>query len=182
MRTHGAEGHSVGAVEAPDAPIGRADPTRRWAIGFPGGAARFPGVTRPEADRAAPALAALPADELPRALVAVELPVLMAEGAGPYLLDHDGRLTLALAAHPAIADAAVAMGEPKPGHRIGLVRSAGRGVWRWLALAEVAPADRLAALDALDGLPGEASVPDWERRWAGAAGRTAPDGGRAGWN
>jgi hypothetical protein len=166
MRANGAEGDRIATVAAPDAPVGRADPTRRWAIGFPGGAVRFPGVTRPEAERAAPALTALAADELARALVAVELPVLMAEGAGPYLLDHDGRLTLVLAAHPRIAGAAVAMGEPRPGHRIGLVRAAGEGVWRWLAVAEVAPADRLEALDALDGLPDEASVADWERRWA----------------
>jgi hypothetical protein len=166
METDGAEGGSITTVAAPDAPVGRADPTRRWAIGFPDGTVRFPGVTRPEAERVAPALAALGTSELTRALVAVELPVLMAEGAGLYLLDQDGRLTLALAAHPRIADAAVAMGEPKPGHRIGLVRAGRDGVWHWLAVAEVAPGDRVEALDALDGLPEETSVPNWERRWA----------------
>ena len=172
----------IGTVEAPEAPAGRADPTRRWALSFPDGVARFAGVTRPEAERSAPALGALAPGEVARALVEVELPVLMAEGAGPYLLDGDGRLTLAIAEHPRIAGAAVAMGEPRAGHRLGLVRAAGDGVWRWLGVAEVAPASRVAALDELDALADEASVRDWELRWAGPApDGSAADGGEAGW-
>jgi hypothetical protein len=175
-------GDSITTVAAPDAPAGRADPTRRWALAFPDGIARFAGVTRPEAERSAPALGELAPGTVARALVEVELPVLMADGAGPYLLDHEGRLTLAIAAHPAIAGAAVAMGEPRAGHRLGLVRAARDGVWRWLGVAEVAPGERVAALDELDALPDEASVAHWEHRWAGTApGGPATHGGEAGW-
>jgi len=175
-------GDSITTVAAPDAPAGRADPTRRWALAFPDGATRFAGVTRPEAERSAPALGELAPAELARTLVEVELPVLMADGAGPYLLDHDGRLTLAIAGHPAIAGAAVAMGEPRAGHRLGLARAGRDGVWRWLGVAEVAPERRVAALDELDALPDEASVAHWEHRWAGpAAGRLATEERGAGW-
>ena len=49
----------IRVVEAPRAPAGSGDSTRRWALGFPDGEDRFPGVTRLEAQAALPALIAL---------------------------------------------------------------------------------------------------------------------------
>jgi hypothetical protein len=128
---------------------------------------RFPGVTRPEGEAAAPWLAALAPPEWDRALVPIVLPVVLSDGAGPYLLDAEGRLILAVAPHPRIADARLAMGPAEPRHPIGLVRQApGGGGWRWLARAEVAPERRLEALDALDALDAEAEVEVWAARFA----------------
>ena len=159
-------------VPAPEAPAGRSDPTRRWALAFPDGAVRFPGVARTEAARAAPGLAGLEPAALERALVEVALPVVVSEGAGPYLLDAGGRLTLALGSHPRVAEAAVAMSEPLPGYRLGLVRRrAGEGVWTWLAMAEVSEEERVQALDDLDEQGAEEALGDWERRWRQSAGR-----------
>lgn len=167
-------------VPAPDAPAGRADPTRRWALRFPDGAVRFAGVSRPEAERAAPALGALGPAGLGRALVEAALPVVVSDGAGPHLLDAAGRLTLALGPHPRL-EGRIAMGEPSPRHRIGLVRPVEAGVWRWAAVADVDPAGRVPALDALDALEREASVPDWERRWADEASAGAVPERRGAW-
>ena len=70
----------------------------------------------------------------------VALPVIVSDGAGPYLLDATGRITLALGAHPALPGLRVAMGEPRPRHRVGLVRPTGEArVWAWRWDAEVDP-------------------------------------------
>lgn len=152
-------------VPAPSAPAGSADVTRRWAIACPDGRARFPGVAPHEAEQARAALAEAGAGEWDRLLVEVDLPVVLSDGAGPHLLDADGRMTLALADHPRVPDVRVAMGEPSPGHRIGVVRRLpGARVWRWVADAVVAPADRIAALDALDAAEDEAALARWETR------------------
>lgn len=159
-------------MPAPEAPAGRSDPTRRWALAFPGGDVRFPGVARPEGARALGGLAGLEPSELERALLEVVLPVVVSEGAGPYLLDAEGRLTLALGPHPRVADAAVAMSQPLPRYRLGLVRRRGEGgVWTWLAVADVPEELRVAALDDLDEQDGEEAALDWERRWWQAVGR-----------
>jgi hypothetical protein len=155
----------VELVEAPGAPLGRADLTRRWALRFPDGRERFPGVTRPEGEAAARALADLTSPV--RALVEVFLPALLSEGAGPHLLDAEGRLVLALGAHPRVPGVRVAMGEPAPAHRIGAVRPlpTGGGVWAWAACADVPPAERVEALDALDAAPDADALRAWEGAW-----------------
>lgn len=149
-------------VPAPLAPAGSSDVTRRWGLRFADGVVRFAGVTRPEGDAAAAELAAASPESADAALVEIVLPVVLAEGAGPYLLDAEGRITLVLAAHPRIAGASVAMGEPRPAHRVGLVRRrAGTGLWEWLVDAEVDAARRVAALDGLDALTDPADGPAW---------------------
>ncbi|MGD9571136.1 MAG: hypothetical protein AB7V62_04550 [Thermoleophilia bacterium] len=153
-------------VAAPGAPAGAADATRRWAVAFPDGRPRFAGVTRPEGARAAPALLALGEDGWDDGLVEVALPVVLSDGAGPYLIDAAGRITLVLAPHPAILGAHVAMGVPSPGHRVGIAGRAGEGAWRWLARADVDAGDRVAALDDLDACPDLAHA----RRWAALRG------------
>jgi hypothetical protein len=152
-------------VEAPDAPAGAVDATRRWALAFPDGRLRFPGIARTEAAAVLDALARLDPDGWDDALVAITLPVVLSDGAGPHLLDAAGRITLALGVHPAIAGARVAMGEARPRHRVGLVAPVGEGpLWRWLAAREVDADGRVAALDALDAAPDLAAA----SRWAGA--------------
>jgi hypothetical protein len=161
-------GGPVETVAAPDAPAGAGDPTRRWAIRSRHGAPRFAGVTRTEAAAVAGALAVLPPEAWEGALVAVELPVVLSDGAGPYLLDADGRLTLALGPHPHLADALVAMGHPAPRHRIGLVRRLGEGrLWTWLARVEAPPDRRVAVLDALEAVSGGEALAVWVDRHAG---------------
>jgi hypothetical protein len=151
-------------VEAPRAPAGSGDPSRRWALAFADGAERFPGITRPEGDAAAAGLAAMHPDGWDAALVEVVLAVVLSDGAGPYLIDAVGRITLVLAAHPALPGVHLAMGEPVPDHRIGLVRRRpGVPVWEWIARAEVSPAARVAALDALDAITDPAGAGEWER-------------------
>ncbi len=148
-------------VAAPRAPAGAADATRRWAVALPDGRPRFPGVTRPEGTRAAPALLALGPGGWDDALVEVALPVVLSDGAGPYLIDAVGHITLVLAPHPAIVGAHVAMGVPSPGHRLGILGRAGEGTWRWLARADVEPGDRVTALDDLDACPDLAHAERW---------------------
>lgn len=149
-------------VASEGAALGSSDPTRRWALRFTDGAVRFAGVTRIEGFAAAEALAGEP--DPARALVHVTLPVVLSDGAGPHLVDADGRLVLALGAHPHVAGTSVAMGEAAPDHAIGLVEPAGDGgLWRWVALARVAPGDRVAALDAIDVAPDRAAAARWER-------------------
>jgi len=96
----------------------------------------------------------------------VTLPAVLSDGAGPHLLDADGRLILAVAEHPRIDGARVAMGPAEPRHPIGLVRPAPRWAgWRWLARADVAPERRLEALDALDALGAPAEAEAWAARF-----------------
>jgi hypothetical protein len=127
---------------------------------------RFAGVTRVEGFTAAAALAGEP--DPGRALVQVTLPVVLSDGAGPHLVDADGRLVLALGPHPHVAGTSVAMGEAAPGHAVGLVEPAGDGgLWRWIARARVAPEGRVAALDALDVAPDREAAARWERQHPG---------------
>jgi hypothetical protein len=161
---------AIALTPAPDAPAGSSDPTRRWALAFPDGTARFAGIARPEAESAAPELARMAPDRWDAALVEVALPVILAEGAGPYLLDAGGRIALALAPHPALADAHIAMGEPAPAHRVGLVRRCAGRVWEWLVDAAIAPGDRVRELDRLDAVTDLADARQWEERARRGAG------------
>jgi len=166
---------SIALVACPGAPAGAGDATRRWALAFPDGRRRFAGVTRPEGEAAAAELARMRAAEWELALVEVVLPALLSDGAGPHLLDAGGRVTLALGPHPRVPDALVAMGEPAPGHRVGLVRRRGSTkVWTWLVSAVVAPPDRVEALDALDRAADLNEAVAWQER------RRREDAGRSG--
>lgn len=161
----GTDPADIRLVAAPAAPAGSADVTRRWAIAFPDGRERFAGVAPHEGEQVCAALREHDIGDWERLLVEIDLPVVLSDGAGPHLLDADGRMTLALADHPQVPDARVAMGEPSPGHRIGAVRRLpGARVWRWLADAVVAPAHRVEALDALDRADDEAALTRWEAR------------------
>ena len=148
-------------VASEGAALGSSDPTRRWALRFADGSVRFPGVTRIEGFAAAAALAGEP--DPGRALVQVTLPVVLSDGAGPHMVDAEGRLVLALGSHPHVAGASVAMGEAAPDHAIGLVEPADGGLWRWVARARVAPEGRVAALDAIDDAPDREAAVRWER-------------------
>jgi hypothetical protein len=125
----------------------------------------FPGLTRPEVDAAAAWLALLTAAEVGEALVGVALPVVLAEGAGPYLLDARGRLVLAVAEHPRLGGTRPAVGQAGPGFVVGLVRPAPEGGWRWAARAEISAAERVAALDELDAVSDQGALAAWSRRW-----------------
>jgi hypothetical protein len=160
----GADAGNIVLVAAPAAPAGSADPTRRWAVGFPDGRVRFPGVARTEAQPLLAALGALGPEGWDGALVEVSLPVVLSDGAGPHLLDAAGRLTLALGPHPALDGARVAMGEAGPDHRIGLVRPVAGRLWAWVVDAEVAPARRIEELDRLDAAADEAAARLWQER------------------
>lgn len=151
-------------VKVPDAPLGRADATRRWGLRVPGGAVVFAGLARPEAERLAD-VAGQGGAPLPQLAVAVELPVVLSDGAGPHLLCADGSLALALGAHPHLPDVRVAMGEPRPAHRIGLVAPVSDEVWRWRFAALVDPADRVTALDDLAEAADEPGLAAWGSRF-----------------
>ncbi len=148
--------------DAPSAPAGAGDPTRRWALEFPDGRTRFPGIAPTEARSVMPELERLDPGGWDRALVEVALPVVLSDGAGPHLLDASGRLTLALGPHPVLAGLRVAMGEPSPDHRIGLVRRVGGRLWTWVVDAEVAPARRVEELDRLDAAADEEAARGWQ--------------------
>lgn len=153
-------------VAQPDAPLGRNDPTRRWGVRRADGSADFPGVTPEEADRHGARLASLTDAARAVALVPVTLPVVVSDGAGPYLLAGDGTLMLALGPHPAMPAVAVAMGTPRPGRRrVAAVREAGDGLWSAVAQADVAEADAVGALDALVALTDAAGCDVWATRW-----------------
>lgn len=159
-------------VPSPDAPLGRADVTRRWAIAPGDGAPAFPGVTTTEADRFGAALAALPAARRAEALVPVVLPVVLSDGAGPYLLGAAGDLVLAVAPHPARDGDHVAIGPGAPGtHRVGVAAPREDGLWEWVVRADVADADRVAALDDLASAGPGTPLGPWAERWDRAAGR-----------
>jgi hypothetical protein len=159
------ESSAVTLIAAADAPAGAADPTRRHALLFPDGRARFAGIARDEADEVVPAISRRPDADWDRLLVEVALPVVLSDGAGPYLLDDAGRVTLAIAAHPSVEGAHVAMGAPAPGHRIGVVRRAlGARLWEWIADAVVAPARRVEALDGIDRAADAGDLDRWQRR------------------
>jgi len=154
-----------GLVEAPDAALGRGDPTRRWAIAHETGLGAFPGITRPEGRAALDVL--VPGGQWGHCLVAVSLPVLLSDGAGPYLVDAGGALVLAVAEHPRLSGLRVGIGPLEDGiEQIGVVERAGPpsdAVWCWRAVARVGAATRLAALDALDEVSEITALPDWAR-------------------
>jgi hypothetical protein len=152
---------AIRVVAAADAVLGAADVTRRFAFAFPDGMVRLPGLTRPEGQRVADALAALPPALWDDALVEVGLPVLLSDGAGPHLVDAQGRLVLAVAAHPALVDQRVAMGADMV---VGVVRPAGPGAWVWSARAAVSAERRIAALDELDAVRSPGDLDDWQSR------------------
>jgi len=156
---------SIEIVASPAAPAGAVDPTRRWALAMPDGVERFPGVTRHEGAAAARALAGGEPSGWDVALVEIGLPVVISDGAGPYLLDRDGRITLVLGPHRALSGAHVAMGAPSPAHRLGIVGRRGGGVWEWLAVVDAAPPERVPALDALDACPDLAAAREWASAW-----------------
>jgi hypothetical protein len=156
---------AIAVITAPDAPAGAADPTRRHALLFPDGRARFAGIAPDEADEVIPAVRNRPAADWDRLLVEVALPVVLSDGAGPYLLDDAGLVTLAIAPHPRIAELRVAMGAPSPGHRVGVVRKAdGTRLWEWIADAVVSPARRVEALDGVDDAADAADLARWQHR------------------
>ncbi len=150
-------------VPANAASLGRTDATRRWALRFPDGQERFPGLTRPEARALASALAGAGRAAWSSALAEVALPAVPAEGAGPHLLDDAGALVIALGPHPGLSGPLIAMGEAQPDHRVGLVARRGPGVWGWLCDARVEPARRVEALDALVALDQLAHGDVWAR-------------------
>ena len=153
-------------VASEGAALGSGDPTRRWALRFPGGRERFAGVTRIEGWAATAAVAAMGDDEADRCLIAITLPVVLSDGAGPHLVDAAGRLVLALGPHPHLDAASVAMGEASPQHSVGALERVGEGpLWRWIAHVRVAPADRISALDALDAALDRPAAGAWEREW-----------------
>lgn len=131
------------------APLGASDPTRRFALVGADGAVAFPGLTRPEAEAAAHRFSSTGREDVARALLVVTLPVILTDGAGPYLVDATGALSLVLGPHPGIPEACLLMGPPVPRHPIGLARRGADGAWSWLVRAEVAPSQRDVALDAL---------------------------------
>ncbi len=155
-------------VPADDAALGSGDPTRRWALADRRGAVRWPGLTRNEAEALAAALSAAGTVDLDATLGQVELGVVLSDGAGPYLVDADGVLVLAVAAHPRLDGLAIAMATTDTDHaRIGVVRP--RAVpagWEWVARAGCAPADRIRALDELAATGSPEGLRQWHRRWA----------------
>ncbi|MFN8121457.1 MAG: hypothetical protein U0237_03405 [Thermoleophilia bacterium] len=166
--------HAIDIVPAPGAPLGRADHTRRWALRFPDGAERFPGIIRPEAEAAAPVMGAMAPSAWATALVRVDLEVVLTDGAGPYLVDAEGTLVLVLGPHPAMGDLRVAMGQPDGAtHHLGLVREVAGGVWGWFADARVPSTARVQALDGLVATGSPADVEGWTRVYRG----TIPEAG-----
>jgi hypothetical protein len=166
---------SITLEPAPSATLGRTDTTRRWAMRFPDGRVRFAGTTRVEADQATATLEALAVPELHRALVRVELGVVLSDGAGPYLVDANGALVLVVGSHEASTDVSVAISEAAPNHDIGLVAPLGSGVWVWRAMASVAPAQRVSALDELAECRDLSAAAQWQTRWRSTA-RADPAG------
>ena len=136
---------------------------------FPDGELRFAGTTRVEADQAGATLEALAVPDLPRALVRVELGVVLSDGAGPYLVDAQGALILVVGSHEASSDVSVAISEAAPDHDIGLVAPLGSGVWIWRAVAAVTPVQRVTALDQLAKCRDLIAARGWETRWRAAA-------------
>ncbi|MGI9540217.1 MAG: hypothetical protein ACR2N6_08715 [Miltoncostaeaceae bacterium] len=153
-------------VKVPDAPLGRADATRRWGLRMGDGSVAFAGLARPEAQSLVDVLRAESTQEPDGLAVVVELPVVLSDGAGPHLLCADGSLALALGAHPHMPELLVAMGEPRPEHRIGLVGPLASEVWRWHIAALVDPADRVAALDRLTEAADDTGLDAWSSRFA----------------
>lgn len=154
---------AIRVVAAPLARAGAGDPTRRWALRHDGHPDAFPGLTPPEAEDAARALAETDAARWDVHLVEVSLPVVLSDGAGPHAIDAAGRLTLVLGIHPGVPGAHIAMGEPAPTHALGLVRPVAGRLWEWIVHREVVPGAQVEALDELATLGDLAGARRWER-------------------
>lgn len=169
--TGGAFAEQAQPVACADAPLAHADPTRAFALGDDARSV-FPGVTRVEARDVVTQLAGVD-DELRDLLVAVTLPVLVTGGAGPHLIDLEGRLVLPLADHPLLGGTRVAIGPLGSGRdQIGLVEGltpAGR-LWRWRARAAVAEDARVAALDRLHAVADRSELERWCRGYGSIGG------------
>lgn len=161
---------SPAVVAAPSAVLGGADATRRYAVRCGDGVVRFAGVTRPEGLATASVLAGRPALDVDATLVEIALPVVVSDGAGPYLVDAAGSLVLAVADHDAIPGARVAIGGTGPHNVVGVVAPAERPVWTWEASARVPHERRVACLDELATVRSRAEIAAWESRWAGGDG------------
>lgn len=152
------------AVPADNAPLGSGDPTRRWALRCDDGATRWPGVTRNEALALAAALADRPAAD--GVLAQVELGVVLSDGAGPYLVDADGLLVLVVDRHPGLEAMHIAMGNTATDRvRIGALGRIAPAAWMWVASAELAARDRIAALDELAAATDRGALQVWNARW-----------------
>ncbi len=152
-------------VTAPDAPLGAGDLTRRWALETPAGP-RFPGLTRPEAEGAGVRLRDVV--DLSGVLVAVTLDAMLTDGAGPHLVDGDGRVVIVLGPHPVLTGVSVGMGPSDgDGRRVGVVADEGGGVWRWRAVADVPESQAIAALDRLAAVARTADLRAWAASPAG---------------
>lgn len=151
--------------------LGGADATRRYALDLPGVGCRFGGVTRPEGARAAEALAALSIGDPNDMLVEIALPVVMTDGAGPYLVDAAGALVLAVGAHPHLGGACIAMSGsgPASGCTVGLIEPVRLPLWGWQARCVVDHSARVACLDALDEVPSASAVGIWVDAWGHGA-------------
>jgi len=164
-----------------DSALSGVDPSRRYGLALGGGAPAFAGLGHDEAERVAAALGGLSQVGAGALLVEVVLPIVLSDGAGPHLLDVDGRLTLAVADHPTIPGARIAVGAASPLQRIGLVRRAepaSAPLWEWLAVREAPESQRVAVLDELDGIADENAAMAWSapidaRR--GGGGRVRPE-------
>ena len=164
------EGHATAAavIEANAAPLGIADPTRRWALLGPDNEPYFSGVTRPEGVILGEALVSAPLTAWIDSLAEVQLPSILTDGAGPHLLASDGSLVIVLGVHDEIPGTSVAMGAPNPRHLIGLVEPVGPTGWTWCCCGEVAPDRHVDALDDL-GTIDRSALSDWSARWASVA-------------
>lgn len=161
---------NVDVVDAPGAPLGVADVTRRYALAFSDRTTRFPGLTRPEGQSAAAVLAGVPPSDWSALLVVVVLPVLLSDGAGPHLLDSAGRLVLAVGPHPGFDGARIAMASLDPADvggatTVGVARPVAGPVWTWQARAAVPPERRVASLDELDAVKTASGLSAWQARW-----------------
>jgi hypothetical protein len=151
------------AVPAPTAPLGASDATRRWCVVGDDGQARWPGLTRVEADAVCAALGGSADARVKAALIQVDLGVVISDGAGPYLVDADGVLVLVLDLHAHIARGHITMGQVGERRtRIGLVRGAGHeGIWEWVVQVQIDAADRVAVLDQLAAVETAPALVRW---------------------
>ena len=116
---------------APAAPAGSSDPTRRWALDFPDGSTRFPGIARTEAETAIPELERMDPADWDGALVEVSLPVLLSEGAGLISSTPPGASRSRSARTRRSPSSSSRWERRGPAHRLGLVRRVAGRIWSW---------------------------------------------------
>ncbi len=156
------------ATRVDSTPMSGGDRSRVHGVGD-GTRVLLPGLTRPEAEAACEWLSALDESDLALALAEVVLPVVLTGGAGPYLLDADGALMLALADHPAVPGARVVMGAVPGGSAVGAARPVSGPGWAWLVRACVDDTGRVRALDEMSDACTAAELRQWADRWGGHA-------------